>query len=276
MIRRYKESDLPQVKKIAHDNAKDTLLNIEEIIDSNTGRVLVEDRGGLCGFAFFQPFHYGKRLDLCIVVDAKMRNQGIGSGLYSQLIKEIDKKYSPESYEVRIAKDDLPGEKFAKKYGFLPWFDYDIMTYNEELLPTPLTVFEPYEDQYYDSYYELLGQAFYDLRKGIDARPHKLMPNGDREAMFQSETYLAVNTQNQPIGAVTINGNHIDDLAVLPEAQGLGFGRQLAIFATNKALLSPDGFAVLDVLSCNEKAQELYKSLGYKKQKSISVLRRNL
>ena len=276
MIRPYRESDLPQIKKIALDNAKDTLLNIEEIIQSNTGRVLVEDRGGLCGFAFFQPFHFGKRLDMCIVVDKKMRNQGIGSSLYSQLIKEIDKKYVPESFEVRIALDDLPGEKFAKKYGFSHWFTYDIMTYNDELLPTPMTTFEPYEDRYYEAYYELLGQAFYDLRKGIDARPHKLIPNGDRDAMFQSETFLAINTQDLPIGAVTIAGNHIDDLAVLPAAQGLGFGRQLAIFATNKALLSPEGYAILDVMSCNEKAVELYKSLGYKTQKTITVLRRNL
>ena len=184
-------------------------------------------------------------------------------------------RYHCETFECRILADDLAAIYFCGKIGFLPWISTHTMVYNDELLPTPATLFEPYEDKYYESYYELLGAAFYDMRKSIGAEPYKIVPNGNREEMFEYETFLAINSQDKPIAAVTIEmGNHIENLCVLPEAQDLGFGRQLAIFATNRALMSERGFAELEVVSINEKAIGLYKSLGYKTVRTISVLKK--
>ena len=216
----------------------------------------------------------GKRIDCAVVVDSKYRRQGFGTMLWNEISKLSKVQNSVETFECKILSDELPAIHFCGKIGFLPWITVHTMIYNDELLPTPHTVFEPYEDKYYESYFELLGQSFLELRKKTNSIPHKLMANGNREEMFESETFLAVNTNDIPIAGVTIeHGNQIENLAVLPEAQGLGFGRQLAIFATNRCLMSEKGFAQLDVVSINEKAIELYKSLGYKIHRTIAVLK---
>ncbi|MBE6989022.1 MAG: GNAT family N-acetyltransferase [Ruminococcaceae bacterium] len=275
MVKLFKKEHLETVKKIALDNAKEILLNIEDIIAHNEGRVFVyELNNEIVAFGFFQPFAYGKRIDVGIVVDKAVRRQGIGTALWHSISRLAKERYSAESFECRILADDLAAIYFCGKLGFLPWISTHTMVYNDELLPTPATLFEPYEDKYYESYYELLGEAFYEMRKRIGAEPFKMVPNGNREEMFESETFLAINSQDKPIAAVTIEmGNHIENLCVLPEAQDLGFGRQLAIFATNRALMSERGFAELEVVSTNERAIGLYKSLGYKTVRTISVLK---
>lgn len=278
MIRFYKADDLSAVKKIALDNAKDTLLNIEAIINHNEGRVYVYELGSeILGFGFYQPFGLGKRIDCAVVVDISARRQGYGTQLWQVISSDAKRSYEPTSFECKIACDDLPAINFCGKCGFLPWFTTHTMVYNDELLPTPQTVFEPYEDKYYEKYYELIGDAFYDLRKSLGVQPYKIVPNGDRDEMFEGETFLAVNTDDVPIAAVTIEfSNQIDNLAVSPKAQNLGFGRQLAIFATNRCLMSELGYAQLDVVAQNTKALELYKSLGYKIHRTIAVLKFNV
>ncbi|MBR4879128.1 MAG: GNAT family N-acetyltransferase [Clostridia bacterium] len=275
MVKLYKPEYLEAVKEIALENAKEILLNIEDIIAHNDGRVFVfELNGEIVAFGFFQPFAMGKRIDVGIVVKKEVRRQGIGKALWHSISRLAKEKFVAESFECRIVADDLAAINFCGKIGFLPWIATHTMIYNDELLPTPATLFEPYEDKYYEDYYELLGQAFYDMRKSIGAEPFKIVPNGNREEMFEYETFLAINSQDKPIAAVTIEmGNHIENLCVLPEAQDLGFGRQLAIFATNRALMSERGFAELEVVSTNEKAIGLYKSLGYKTVRTIAVLK---
>ena len=275
MVKLYKPEYLEAVKEIALENAKEILLNIEDIIAHNDGRVFVfELNGEIVAFGFFQPFAMGKRIDVGIVVKKEVRRQGIGKALWHNISRLAKERYSADSFECRIVADDLAAINFCGKIGFLPWIATHTMVYNDELLPTPATLFEPYEDKYYEDYYELLGQAFYDMRKSIGAEPFKIVPNGNREEMFEYETFLAINSQDKPIAAVTIEmGNHIENLCVLPEAQDLGFGRQLAIFATNRALMSERGFAELEVVSINEKAIGLYKSLGYKIVRTIAVLK---
>lgn len=62
-----------------------------------------------------------------------------------------------------------------------------------------------------------------------------------------------------PVGTVTINGNEINRLFVLPEFQGMGFGTQLMTFAEH--IISehfPDA-----VLSSSFSAQEMYAGRGY-------------
>lgn len=275
MVKLYKPEYLEAVKEIALENAKEILLNIEDIIAHNDGRVFVfELNGEIVAFGFFQPFAMGKRIDVGIVVKKEVRRQGIGKALWHSISRLAKEKFVAETFECRIVADDLAAINFCGKIGFLPWIATHTMIYNDELLPTPATLFEPYEDKYYEDYYELLGQAFYDMRKSIGAEPFKIVPNGNREEMFEYETFLAINSQDKPIAAVTIEmGNHIENLCVLPEAQDLGFGRQLAIFATNRALMSERGFAELEVVSTNEKAIGLYKSLGYKTVRTIAVLK---
>ncbi len=275
MVRKYKDEDLEKVKKIALDDAKDIVFNIESIIKYNTDRFYVWQAGDdIAGFSFFQPFGFGNRIDICAVTAKSFRRRGFGSALFDEAFKAAKRDYNPQWFECKIVSDDLPAIHFCGAKGFAPWISIHTMIYNDELLPTPSTLFEPYEDKYYESYYELLGDAFYDMRKSIGAEPYRLMPNGNRDEMFESETFLAINSQDKPIAAVTIEmGNHIDNLAVLPEAQNLGFGRQLAMFATNRCLMSPQGYAELDVLSTNEKAIGLYKSLGYKIHRTVAVLR---
>lgn len=277
MVRMLKKSDTKRILEICEGSAKKLLHNINDIISQNSGRFLVYEESGLVvGFGFVQPFSNGIRCDVCVVVSESFRRRGYGRILYNSLISSIIKA-KLQSFECTLMYDDPPSLSFAQNMGFSRVSDIYDMTYCDEFLPTQQLSFVPYEDKFYDTYYALLGASFFSLRKSLDIQPHILTPDGDREAMFEGgQTYLSLNSDMELVAAVSIHDNLIDNLAVLPKYQGLGYGRQLAIFATNKALLSPLGFAWLSVLSDNTAAVELYRSLGYSISGTKTLMRKHI
>lgn len=72
--------------------------------------------------------------------------------------------------------------------------------------------------------------------------------------------YLCYNDENLPVGTVTINGNEINRLFVLPAYQGLGFGSELMKFA--EKIISKKYETIS--LSSSFPAKNIYIKYGYK------------
>lgn len=74
------------------------------------------------------------------------------------------------------------------------------------------------------------------------------------------EVWLLIDGTGSPAGTVTINGNEINRLFVLPECQGKGFGRQLMDFAEELVSEKYDTAELSSSLS----AKKIYLRRGYK------------
>ena len=69
-----------------------------------------------------------------------------------------------------------------------------------------------------------------------------------------------INFEGKAVGTVTLNGNEINRLFVLPQCQGKGFGRELMLFA-EKTIFSRYDTAEL---SASLPAKTMYLKNGYK------------
>ena len=78
-------------------------------------------------------------------------------------------------------------------------------------------------------------------------------------------------TDDIPVGIVSIKGNLIENLYVLPEKYRQGYGSKLLEFAIKKC----DGAPMLTVLN-NNSAIEMYRKFGFKETGRIIPLNENL
>lgn len=72
-----------------------------------------------------------------------------------------------------------------------------------------------------------------------------------------SKFYLMID--ESPVGVVSVNGNLIEDLYVLPEMQRKGYGTMLLRFAASQC----DGTPTLWILENNTGAERLYCRIGF-------------
>ena len=76
----------------------------------------------------------------------------------------------------------------------------------------------------------------------------------------------------RPVGIVSLLGEMIGDLYVLPDEQGRGFGTELLHFAMEKC----EGTPTLWVLNSNRRAMKLYERLGFRATGERHVLSETL
>ncbi len=71
--------------------------------------------------------------------------------------------------------------------------------------------------------------------------------------------YILINDNSETVGTVTINGNEINRLFVLPEYQGMGFGSSLLNFAEKLIFESHKKI----IISASLPAKQIYLRRGY-------------
>lgn len=71
--------------------------------------------------------------------------------------------------------------------------------------------------------------------------------------------YILINDNSETVGTVTINGNEINRLFVLPEYQGMGFGSALLNFSENLIFESHQKI----IISASLPAKQIYLRRGY-------------
>lgn len=79
------------------------------------------------------------------------------------------------------------------------------------------------------------------------------------ESQIEKGAQLYMLLNEKPVGIVTVRGNLIENLYVLPREQNKGYGTRLLAFAMEKCVESP----VLWVLSTNDRAKRFYERHGF-------------
>ena len=103
-----------------------------------------------------------------------------------------------------------------------------------------------------DSHSALCSEAF--VRQHTAMRQRQYL-----EQEMQDGKLLYMLVKEKPVGIVSIKGNLIENLYVLPGEQRKGYGSELLLFAMKKC----KGRPCLWVLNNNEKAQALYCKYGF-------------
>ena len=85
-----------------------------------------------------------------------------------------------------------------------------------------------------------------------------------------SAVYMLV--EDQPVGVVSVTGNLIEDLYVLPALQNRGYGTQLLRFAMARC----EGTPTLWILENNESAARLYHRMGFAETGGRHVITKGL
>ena len=78
------------------------------------------------------------------------------------------------------------------------------------------------------------------------------------------KVFLCVNEEGQPVGTVSIKGNDICRLFVLPEYQGKGYGRKLLDFAENEIAKKYEEI----MIDASLPAKRIYLKRGYREKES--------
>lgn len=79
------------------------------------------------------------------------------------------------------------------------------------------------------------------------------------ESQIEKGAQLYMLLNEKPVGIITVCGNLIENLYVLPSEQNKGYGTQLLAFAIEKCAGSP----TLWVLNTNDRAKRFYERHGF-------------
>jgi GNAT superfamily N-acetyltransferase len=81
-----------------------------------------------------------------------------------------------------------------------------------------------------------------------------------------SKFYMLV--EDKPVGIVSVKGNLIEDLYILPDKQNMGYGTKLLQFAVDQCIGKP----TLWILENNTNAKRFYLKLGFQETGRIKTV----
>ena len=146
------------------------------------------------------------------------------------------------------------------------------MEYTNALVEKTDIVCIPFEASLFQEYKRIYNECFYEMRKALDIQPYHFLHDYKQIADKVQDIYLLVD-QGEIVGSVACYGNEIDDLIVNPKYQHKGYGKQLLLWAMQHIRERSNGPITLHVAGWNRHALMLYKSVGFKIAKQISVSR---
>ena len=122
-----------------------------------------------------------------------------------------------------------------------------------------------YSAEYQNAYKQLYNDCYHKMREELDIQPYDFIQDDSFFESGMENVYLLINN-NRMIGSVKIHNAEIDDLIVNCDCQGLGYGRQILLWALEHIKTEP---IVLHVAAWNKKAISLYKKTGFETVSTI-------
>ena len=126
------------------------------------------------------------------------------------------------------------------------------------------------EEQFFQEYMRIYNECFYEMRKALDIQPYNFLSAYDQIADKIQDIYL-LTEQGEIIGSVACYGNEIDDLIVNSKFQHKGYGKKLLLWAMQHIRERSNEPITLHVAEWNHDAIMLYKNVGFKVTKKISI-----
>ena len=105
------------------------------------------------------------------------------------------------------------------------------------------------------------------MREALNIKPYDFIQEDSFFETGMDRVYLLLNG-DEIIGSVALKDEEIDDLIVNPKYQGLGYGKQILLWALEHM---PSGKVILHVAKWNQKAVCLYKKMGFEITKTSVI-----
>ena len=118
----------------------------------------------------------------------------------------------------------------------------------------------------------MAGVAQILLHTGICHAPHAGATGAYLKSKMEAGSSIYLLIADVPVGVVSVTGNLIEDLYVLPERQNRGYGTELLRFAIAECTDTP----MLLILENNVRAKRLYERLGFSETGRRNVITNGL
>ena len=127
-----------------------------------------------------------------------------------------------------------------------------------------MTLFSP---EHQEKYKEIYNDCFREMREALNIKPYDFIQDDSFFEAGMDRVYLLLRG-DEIIGSVALKGDEIDDLIVNRKYQGLGYGRQILLWALEHMQSEK---VILHVAQWNQKAVSLYKSMGFEITDTITI-----
>ena len=267
MIRDYDQKDIDEIVRIYTLEYKAMPEEIEGL--KSASKILVYDDNGVQGF-----IHLAMSGSYCYVEMGAAADElikPIGLKLWGEAEK-LFKEKSINLIKTFHVKDNLNWKQLFDEIQFKYWYSVYRFSYEGNKLNEPDIYAVKYEDKYYEDKIRLESESFSVLRKENDIRPYNWYLSASEEAIkenrkatLEEKEYIYLFFEDgEMIGASMVKNAEIDLLFVNIQYQGRGYGRKILEFTINRGLEQNAAGVNLNALASNEKALDLYKSVGFK------------
>ena len=124
-----------------------------------------------------------------------------------------------------------------------------------------------FSPEHQEKYKRIYNDCFREMREALDIKPYDFIQDDSFFETGIDKVYLLLNG-DEIIGSVALKGDEIDDLIVNRKYQGLGYGRQILLWALEH-MQSEN--VILHVAEWNRKAVRLYKKTGFEITDTITI-----
>lgn len=283
MVREYEKCDIDQIVELF--NILNELSDLEEV---ELRKELEEDKKifvydvsgdikGMSSLMFWKNAEIGSCAEIIMSVKENSLFGEIANSLWEAsqpALKEKQVVYLITEYN---EKNEQWSTFFSeKKFG--QWFGIHGMIFKGKSFEETKLMYRNYEDSDFDMYYNYLGESFCEMRTANDIRPYNVFIGSSpekieklkKETLEQKDSiYLFYDNENF-VGSSIIKHEEIDDLFVVPEYLGKGYGRKIMQATMNLALKRDFSRITLGVVAWNKVALALYKSLGFEIYQSFA------
>lgn len=276
LVREYCKNDIDSLIRLFKLHCE--LTEVEESkkrkeLEDGASVLVYEENGevkGLCSCLFWKNPEWGNCAEIIMSIDEESEFNEIADSLWDSIqasLKEKEVSLIITHYNEKHAR----WREFYNEKQFGQWFGIHGMIYrrgrNEK---TKLTI-RNYEEDDFLMYHTYLGKCFYPMRRANDIRPHNVFEGASperieifkKEAIEQKDSIYMFYDGEKFVGSSIVKEQDIDDIFVVPEYQGRGYGKEIVKATINLALDRNCTKITLGVVAWNKAAIKLYKSLGF-------------
>jgi len=192
---------------------------------------------------------------------------GVSPLLVNPELKEILVPYFKGDLFISMNEQQDELKEYIKSQKMVFWFSsYDMITDSMNEMTEGKLV--PYKGEL-ERYIHIFGKAFLPLRTELGFEtPENFAADPEYaknifEETNQVDSFYGYEVEGKIVGAAYAFGNEVESIAVDPEYQGKGYGKQLLRGCVSD-MLTKHKTVSIGVVEINRKAHKLYESVGFK------------
>ena len=200
-----------------------------------------------------------------VCVFKNYRNRGFGYRAVCALEQLLA---TSQSISTAYNSNNEIAKKFAEKCGFVKRLSSVVMQYDGEAFELPALPIRKHRDEDFIEAYTMSAEAFHIMRLETGYFPDSIpfVPDEDvrQQCLETAEERYIYEVNNEIVGCAHIDGAELDNVAIKISHQGKGLGRLFVKYLVNEILQKGIDKPFLYCIDQNQKARQLYNSLGFK------------